>query len=131
MSDVDWREAFGWAAAVVVAYPLLTLVSSELSRRLAARQQPILGVVNAVRHLLLPAAATWIIAHQLADLPPDGMAAKLIDTVAGTALLFTTYLAAKSVIALLAARTQAPRLLFDIALTVLVLAARRSHLPIL
>jgi small-conductance mechanosensitive channel/CRP-like cAMP-binding protein len=120
MNDVDWREAFGWAAAVVIAYPLLTLVSSELSRRLASREQSILGIVNAVRHLLLPAAAAWIIAHQLADLPPDGMAAKLIDTAAGTALLFTTYLAAKSVIALLTARTQAPRLLFDIALTVLV-----------
>lgn len=120
MDERAWREALGWAVAVVVAYPLLTLVFSECARRIGPGDSHVLRLINVLRRLTLPAAACWVVIHKLARLPQDELAANIIDTCVGVALLFTAYVAAKGVVAALAARTDTPRLLYDIALTVLV-----------
>jgi small-conductance mechanosensitive channel len=120
MVDIPLDEAFGWAVAVILAYPALTLILSEWSRRVPERGSPLQDFLNMARFLLLPAAAGWVVINKLAKLPPEGLAVRIIDTAFGVALLFTIYVAAKGIVAVAAERTRAPRLLFDIALTVLV-----------
>jgi small-conductance mechanosensitive channel len=120
MVDIPLDEVFGWAAGVILAYPALTLILSEWSRRVPERASPLRDFLNMARFLLLPAAAGWVVINKLAKLPPDGLAVRIIDTAFGVALLFTAYVAAKGIVAVVAERTRAPRLLFDIALTVLV-----------
>jgi small-conductance mechanosensitive channel len=118
----DWTTLFSWTLLVVLAYPLLTILIAEWSRRVdedeanRAQWRPL----RVVHTLLLPSLAIWLVVGRLTDLPDESLLVKLVDTAFGIAVLATLLVLAQSAVAFVAARSRTPRLLFDIALSILV-----------
>ncbi|QFY44865.1 mechanosensitive ion channel [Candidatus Methylospira mobilis] len=121
MPEQNWSGSSGWGLLVIVGYPLLTLILSEWSRREAAvGKTGFLRLLGVLQTLLLPILAIWLVLTKLAGFPKDSLLAKSADTAIGIAVLYTLFVLVQGVVALLAARTKAPRLLYDIALSILV-----------
>ncbi|TKB17453.1 MAG: mechanosensitive ion channel [Mesorhizobium sp.] len=116
MTNIPWSSFLAWAAVVVLGYPLVTLVLSEVTRRMEGSEttRPLKVIQNAV----LPAVALWVLIHKLSSLPSDGVAFKVIDTIVGILVLYAVLLIGQTV--LLAARravdgrAQAPRLFHEL-----------------
>jgi small-conductance mechanosensitive channel len=121
MLDQAWTAPLGWTLAIVVVYPLLTLIFAEWSRRVDVGQPALRRSLRAVQSALLPASAIWLVVHKLVEFPPSSLADKLVDTAFGIAILYTLLVFARGVVEILATRTRAPRLLYDIALMILVM----------
>ena len=58
-----------WAAAVLVGFPLATILLGELADRFAGR--PAEPVLRGVRNLVLPAAVAWVFLHHLLGVDRD------------------------------------------------------------
>jgi small-conductance mechanosensitive channel/CRP-like cAMP-binding protein len=61
----------------------------------------------------------WLVVNNLTALPADSLLVKIIDTTLGIGLLYTLLVILQGLVSIAAARSRAPRLLYDIALTVL------------
>ncbi len=116
----DWPVLLAWTAVVVLVYPLLTLITAEWSRRSDGANRALRRSLRMVQTVLLPCLAVWLVVDKLTDLPADNLLIRLVETAFGIAVLHTVVVAAHGALALLAARSRTPRLLYDLALSVLV-----------
>jgi small-conductance mechanosensitive channel len=117
----DWSALLGWTLLVVVVYPLLTVAIAEWSRRIDTASQTLRRSIRVVQTLLLPSFAIWLVIGKLTELPPDGLPMKLAETAFGISVLYTLLVFAHGGAAIFAAYSRTPRLLYDIALSVLVM----------
>ena len=115
MSEGSWFDILAWAGVVVVGYPLLTLVISEIERRAEASEfgRPL----RVIQNWVLPAVALWILIHKLSSFPSDGFAIRLIDTAVGIFVLYAVLLLGQILLLALRGRTesQAPKLFYELA----------------
>ena len=78
-----WDEPWlPWAAAVLVGFPLLTILLGELADRFADR--PAEAVLRGVRTLVLPALVLWVFLHYLVGVD-EGVVTESVDA-AGNAV---------------------------------------------
>jgi small-conductance mechanosensitive channel/CRP-like cAMP-binding protein len=109
----------GWGVLIILAYPLLTLVFSEWSRRQAKTgESAFAGFLRIVQTQLLPTIAIWLVVEKLANFDRDSLPTKLANTALGIAILYALFTLARNIIS--TARTRTPRLLYDIALSILI-----------
>ena len=120
MGSRDWTTLFAWTLLVVLVYPLLTILIAEWSRRIDEGSRAPWRPLRVVQTLLLPSLAIWLVVDRLADLPSETLLVKLVDTAFGIAVLATLLVLAQSGVSFIAARSRTPRLLFDIALSIMV-----------
>jgi len=121
MPEQNWSASSGWGLLVIIGYPLLTLMLSEWSRREAAKSRTgFLRLLGVLQTLLLPTLAVWLVLTRLLGFPQQSLLIKSADTAIGIAVLYALFVLVQGVVELLAARTKAPRLLYDIALSILV-----------
>lgn len=73
--------AFRWSAALVIGLPLSFLILGELIGRLRQRGNPLAGTLAAVRNLLLPALATFLLVVQIAGAERGSVLVRLLQTV--------------------------------------------------
>ncbi|MGK9171112.1 mechanosensitive ion channel [Inquilinus limosus] len=114
MTNDTWSRFLAWAVVLVLGYPIITLVLSEMTRRLEGSS--FTRSLKVIQYAVLPAVALWILLHQLSSFPAGGVAFKIIDTLVGILVLYaillvgqTAILATKGVI-----EAQAPRLFFEL-----------------
>lgn len=121
MTGQNWSVLLGWTLLVVLAYPLLTLAVAEWSRRLGSGRASLLRSLRVVQILLLPSLAAWLIVDKLTTLGSDSLLVKLVDTTFGIAILYALLVFAQGALTFVVARASAPRLFYDIALSILVI----------
>jgi small-conductance mechanosensitive channel len=121
LPEQSWTTQLGWGLLVIIAYPLLTLILSEWLRRQGetsnASIRRLLGVVQT---LLLPVTAMWIVIVKLTGFSSGHLLIKLADTAISIVMLYSLFVMAREAIRGLTTGTRAPRLLYDIALSLLV-----------
>jgi small-conductance mechanosensitive channel len=111
----------GWGLLVIIAYPLLTLIFSEWARRQTESGNTVfLHLLSLMQTLLLPTLAIWLVITKLAEFSPDSLPVKLVDTAIGIAILYALFILARSVVEIFTARKRTPRLLYDIASSILI-----------
>jgi len=69
-----------WAAAIIIAVPLLILGAGELQERLRYRDSPFLPAVSILRIWVLPFGAAWLLAATLFDPDDQGFITRLVAT---------------------------------------------------
>lgn len=72
--------AFRWTIALVVGLPTSFLILGELIGRLRQRGNPLAGTLTAVRNLLLPALATFLMVVHVAGCDRGTMLVRLLQT---------------------------------------------------
>ncbi len=118
MWDVLSQPEAQWTLLVVIGFPLLTVVLIELVRRFADAGSVVRRPLRALQNIVLPAGVVWIIVHQLAHLPPDGLTVKIVDTVVGILLLHAVFTILQSLLIAFSetvGRLPAPRLFYELA----------------
>lgn len=107
-----------WTLLVVLGFPLLTVVLIELVRRFGTPESLMRRPLRALQNIVLPAGVVWIIVHHLAQLPPDGLAVKIVDTAVGILLLQAVFTILQSLLIAFSetvGRLPAPRLFYELA----------------
>jgi small-conductance mechanosensitive channel len=79
----------GWAVALMLGYPLLAVVLSEVLERVEDHRRSLHGPVRHLRNVTLPLLALLIFLQKLVGLPPEDTAVKL----AYTAMLVSVFFA--------------------------------------
>ncbi|MFO0926085.1 MAG: mechanosensitive ion channel family protein [Gemmataceae bacterium] len=72
--------AFRWTIALVIGLPTGFLILGELIGRLRQRGNPLAGTLTAVRNLLLPAVATFLLVVHVAGCDRGSMLVRLLQT---------------------------------------------------
>ena len=134
VSDVDpdrslteWvtRGPVYWTLALIVAFPLMIVVLSELMQRLERAGRPLASTVRIVRNLVLPSVAVWVLLGKLIELDPSSLGMKIASTVVWIFLIHAGLSLITDVVFGSAAegtwQARVPKLLLDLARTVLVL----------
>ncbi|MFO0890791.1 MAG: mechanosensitive ion channel family protein [Isosphaeraceae bacterium] len=114
-----------WGMALIVAFPLLTVVLSELIGRLRRAGQPIVKTLGILRNLLLPTLLIWLLLARVIELEPSSLAMKIASTVVWIFLIHAGLSLIRDVVFESAAagtwQARVPKLMLDLARTVLVL----------
>ena len=119
-----WDEPWlPWAAAVLMGFPLLTILLGELADRFAGR--PAEPVLRGVRTFVLPAAVLWVFLVALLEVPEESAWARSAVSLLAAAVLFVGLGAANAAVFSAAEkntwRSRVPKLFLDLIRAFLVL----------
>ena len=111
-----------WLAAIVVAFPLVTLLLGEAILGAQRRGASYLGSLRLMRNVALPMLAVYVVVAVLADVPPESLGARLLLTVTVIVTLVSVLGIANGILftGKGAAIASVPKLFLDIARAVLV-----------
>ena len=114
-----------WGIGLVVGFPLLFIILSELIHQFDRLGHPIASTLRNIRNLLLPTLALQVLLAQVVELDPAGLTMKIVYTVAWIFVIHTGLSLIKDVVFASAAagswQARVPKLLLDLARTILVL----------
>ncbi len=124
-SDLLRQGAFFWSVVLIVGYPIAMLALSEVILRLK-RSRPLLSqTLRAVRNLVLPALAVFILLAYVLELGEAQFAVRVVQTLLWIGLIHVALLFLNALLfsgaRARAAQTQVPKLLRDLVRFFLVL----------
>ena len=114
-----------WGIGLLVGFPLLVILLSELIHEFDRLGHPIASTVRNIRNLLLPALALQVLLAQVVELDPAGLTMKIVHTLVWIFVIHAGLSLIKDVVFASAAagswQSRVPKLLLDLARTILVL----------
>jgi small-conductance mechanosensitive channel len=121
-----WQSSsLGWAIALVILFPLLTIVLGESIHRLRQRGKPIASTLRLVRNLIVPVLVFLLFMQHVLAIASDGRLIKTVQTLLWVCVIHAS-LSLLNVVLFEEAeadtwRSKVPKLLIDLSRLVLIL----------
>lgn len=81
------EASFWWAMGLVVCTPVAVILLGELLAQFRRRQHPLAGTITAMRNVLLPCAATYLMVVFVAGVDRDSVAVRILLTLLAIGIL--------------------------------------------
>jgi small-conductance mechanosensitive channel len=121
-----WQSSsLGWAIALVILFPLLTIILGESIHRLRQRGKPIASTLRLVRNLIVPVLVFLLFMQHVLAIASDGRLIKTVQTLLWVCVIHAS-LSLLNVVLFEEAeadtwRSKVPKLLIDLSRLVLIL----------
>jgi small-conductance mechanosensitive channel len=119
------NHTLGWAIALVIGFPLLTIILGETIHRLKQRGKPLAATLRLVRNLIVPVLVFLLFMQHVLALDADGRLIKTVQTLLWVCVIHAA-LSLLNVVLFEEAeadtwRSKVPKLLIDLSRLVLIL----------